>query len=433
MKRQTTLQRGGAQAVLACSLILATAGCDKLLTVETPGEILAETLDDPKYAPLMATSAVSSFECALGAYIVTAGALGSELIISGTGSSQYPMDQRTLTDKAPYGAYSQNSLCSAYSLYVPVSMARWSADDLRKKLDGVWKNENIPNRQETIGTLAAISGYSLVLLGESMCSAAIDLGPEMTPKQLFEEAVKRFDVALGAGSSTSITNLARVGKGRALLNLGDKQAAANAVRTVPAGFAYNNSHSNAVPDRRNPVYYNISVSRNPVVDGRYYYGLTFDGVADKRVPVTNPGNLKAADNLVPRWTQTKYPNESAPIPVARYAEAQLIIAEAEGGQTAVNVINALHAAAGLPPFNPAVHKPTGPFGADVIRNQIVEERKREFFLESHHLGDFRRYNLPQQPAAGTVYPWTGGGFYGDARCFPLPFNEKASNPNLTGK
>jgi hypothetical protein len=413
--------------LLILSLALSTAGCDKFLAVETPGDILASTLDNPKYAQLLATSAVSRFECGFGAYIMTAGSLGYELIISGTGSSQYPMDQRTLTDKAPYGS---SDSCNLNGLYVPISTARWMADDLRTKLDGVWKGENIANRPEMIGTLAAISGYSLTLMGESMCSAAIDLGPEMTPKQMFEEAVKRFDVALAAGASAAITNLARVGKGRTLLDLGDAQGAAAAVRAVPAGYVYNNTYSNAVPDRRNPVYYNITVQRNPVVDGRYYFGLTFDGVADPRVPVTNPGNLKAADNLVPRWTQTKYANESAPIPVARYAEAQLIIAEAEGGQSAVNIINALHTAARLPAFNPAVHRTAGPFGTDYIRNQVVEERKRELFLESHHLGDFRRYNLPHLPAAGTVYPWTGGGFYGNARCFPLPFNERASNPNI---
>src|SRR5688572_8757957 len=429
MKKHTKLERSRGKAALIFSLVLSTAGCDKFLTVETPGQIQAETLENPQYAQLLATSALSSFECAFGAYIMTAGALGHELIISGTGSSQYPMDQRTLTDKAPHGA-SANNPCTPYSLYVPVSTARWMADDLRKKLDGEWKSENIANRPEMIGTLAAISGYALTLLGESMCSAAIDLGPEMDSKQLFEEAVKRFDVALAAGASASITNLARVGKGRALLNLGNAQAAAAAVQAVPPGFVYSTTHSNAVPDRRNPVYYNITVSRNPVVDGRYYYGLTFAGVADPRVPVTNPGTLKAADNLVPRWTQTKYPNEAAPLPVARYAEAQLIIAEAAGGQTAVNIINALHTAAGLPPFDPAVHRTAGPFGTDYIRNQVVEERRREFFLESHHLGDQRRYKLPLRPAAGTEYPWSGGGFYGDAMCFPAPFSERTSNPNF---
>jgi hypothetical protein len=413
------------KAFLVFSLLLPAAGCDSLLTVDTPGDILATTLDDPKYVPLLALSAVSQFECAFGAYIMTAGALGDELIISGTGSSQYPMDQRTLTDRAPYGT---GSGCGAYSLYVPVSSARWQADDLLTKLQGEWASENIPNRQETIGTLAAISGYSLTLLGESMCSAAIDLGPEMFPPELFEEAVKRFQDALGAGASAQTTNLARVGLGRALLNLGNAQAAASAVGDVPEGFVWSTTHSNAVASRRNPVFYNITTSRNPVVDGRYWFGLTFDGVQDRRVPVTDPGNLKASDNLVPRWTQTKYPAVGSSLPVARWAEAQLIIAEAEGGQTAVDIINDLHARAGLPPYDPVVHTTPGP--SDEITNHIIQERQRELFLESHHLGDLRRYNLPLRPAPDEVYPWTGGGFYGDVRCFPVPFSERASNPNF---
>lgn len=431
MKMRAKLKTTRGNAFVAFSLLLSTVGCENFLTVDAPGEIIASTLEEPRYASLLALSTVSKFECAFGAYIMTAGALGDELIISGTGSSQYPMDQRTLTDRAPYGT---GSGCGPYSLYVPVSTARWMADDLIKKIQGEWAAENILNRQETIGTLSAVSGYSLTLLGEGMCSAAIDLGPEMTPKLLFEEAVKRFDAALAAGPSASIMNLARVGKGRALLNLGDRTAAANAVRAVPAGFVYSTTHSNAVPRRRNPVYYDISVSRNPVVDGRFYSGLTFAGVADPRVRVTNPGNLRASDNLVPRWEQLKYLAVTSPLPVARYTEAQLIIAEAEGGQTAVNIINALHTAAGLPAFNPAVHgTTTGPFGADVIRNQIVEERRRELFLESHHLGDLRRYNLPLRPASGQVYPWTGGGFYGNARCFPAPFSETSANPNFAKK
>jgi hypothetical protein len=427
MKTQAKLKHGRVKGLVAFSLLLSTAGCDTLLTVDTPSDIVASTLENPKYATLLALSAVSKFECAFGAYIITAGALGDELIISGTGSSQYPMDQRTLTDRAPYGT---GENCGAYSLYVPVSSARWMADELNKKIQGEWASENIPNKAETIGTLNAISGYSLTLLGEGMCSAAIDLGPEMLPPALFQEAVKRFDAALAAAPSASIMNLARVGKGRALLNLGDKTAAANAVRAVPAGFVYATTHSNAVADRRNPVFYAISTSRNPVVDGRFYFGLTFAGVADPRVNVTNPGTLKASDNLVPRWEQRKYPAVNSPLPVARYAEAQLIIAEAEGGQTAVNIINALHTAAGIPAFNPTVHQTAGPFGTDYIRNQVVEERRRELFLESHHLGDLRRYNLPLRPAAGQVYPWTGGGFYGTAKCFPAPFSETSANPNF---
>ena len=60
-------------------------------------------------------------------------------------------------------------------------------------------------------------------------------------------------------------------------------------------------------------------------------------------------------------------------------------------------------------------------------NAIITERRRSLFLESQHLGDFIRYNLPLDPPAGaTCY---GGGQYGSARCMPLPDVEIASNPN----
>jgi starch-binding outer membrane protein, SusD/RagB family len=109
------------------------------------------------------------------------------------------------------------------------------------------------------------------------------------------------------------------------------------------------------------------------------------------------------------------------VPVATWREAHLIIAEAEGGQEAVTRINILRAHHGLPAFvssDPAA-----------IRAQVIEERQRELFLEGHHLGDLRRFNLPQIPAAGTNY--RQGGLYGDVRCFPVPAVEKASNPNFS--
>src|SRR5688572_25122986 len=142
--------KGAGKLALVLGLILPTAGCDKLLTVDTPGEILAETLEDPQYAQLLATSALSRFECAFGAYIVTAGALGDELIIAGLSSGLYPQDQRTLNDKAPYGT---TNSCGTYSLWVPLSMARWAADDLRRRLEGEWKSANITNRPEIVGSM----------------------------------------------------------------------------------------------------------------------------------------------------------------------------------------------------------------------------------------------------------------------------------------
>ena len=56
---------GGAFIAVALSV----AGCDSLLDVELPGNISAETLNDPRFAALLATSAQGDFECAFNSYV----------------------------------------------------------------------------------------------------------------------------------------------------------------------------------------------------------------------------------------------------------------------------------------------------------------------------------------------------------------------------
>jgi hypothetical protein len=131
---------------------------------------------------------------------------------------------------------------------------------------------------------------------------------------------------------------------------------------------------------------------------------------------------KAADGITALWNQQLYTGRESPIPIARWEEAQLIVAEAAGGQTAVNIINNLRSRRGLP-ANYA-----GGTAAE-IRAQVIAERQRELFLDGHRLGDVARYNLPLFPAVGVVYP--KGGVYGDQRCFPLPAVEINANPNIT--
>ena len=80
-------------------------------------------------------------------------------------------------------------------------------------------------------------------------------------------------------------------------------------------------------------------------------------------------------------------------------------------------------APGLPTYSAA-----GQTAADVLV-QIVEDRRRELYLEGHRLGDLRRLKIPLTPATGTVFPG-GGGNYGAQACFPLPDVERANNPNI---
>ena len=158
-----------------------------------------------------------------------------------------------------------------------------------------------------------------------------------------------------------------------------------------------------------------------------FRGLTISGLPDPRVAVSNTGrNGTAVGSVV--WTPDKYPLVTTSMPIARYAEAQLIVAESRqaagdlpGAVAAINLVRATRA--GVPAYDA-----TGQTSAQVLAT-IIEDRRRELFLEGHRLGDLRRYAIPLAPAAGTAYPG-GGGVYGTQSCFPLPDVDRINNPNI---
>jgi hypothetical protein len=139
------------------------------------------------------------------------------------------------------------------------------------------------------------------------------------------------------------------------------------------------------------------------------------------------GNSGLADGLATIVIPTKYnaatlaAGQAIPMPIARYAEAQLILAEARGGADAVTIINALRASANLKPF-------TGATDAAAITTLIASERQRVLFLEGFRAYDIERLNLPLVPAVGAAY--LQGGVYGGTVCLPLPDVERFYNPNI---
>jgi starch-binding outer membrane protein, SusD/RagB family len=177
-------------------------------------------------------------------------------------------------------------------------------------------------------------------------------------------------------------------------------------------FAAVNQNSWATVD---PSFRNLTVDNTP------------NGTPDPRTLVTNSGKVGTSQST-PIWTVNKYSALGTAMPIARYAEAQLIIAESKaasdpaGAATAIN--NARNTHAGMPQYSAA-----GQTTAQIIA-QIVEERRRELFLEGHRLGDIHHFGLTIQPVAGTAYPASGK--YGDQSCFPLPDVERINNPSIAG-
>ena len=97
-------------------------------------------------------------------------------------------------------------------------------------------------------------------------------------------------------------------------------------------------------------------------------------------------DVKGQDGTTTIWATTKYPLISSTIPIAKYAEAQLIIAEVDLGQSAVGIINNLRSRAGLT----AASNVSGTTAAEILA-LVIDERRRELFLEGQRLYDIIRF------------------------------------------
>lgn len=433
MNMNGTHQTHRRAAVRICGLLAVTAavaGCevfDRLLQVEAPGFVDAGEVEVPENANLLVTGAIADFECALGAYIVNSGLLGNELHDASVTAARFSLDARTIEPSSPYGTNS----CAENppGIYSPLATAIWSSNNAIEHLE-TWTDGEVANRTALLGQAAAHSGYAHTLMGEGFCSSVIEpLGPEVTPTQIFTVAEARFDRSIAAAQAAgddNTLNLATLGRARVRLNLGNMAGASADARAVlerDPTFAHHATASTAEARRNNRIATEFNLGRSTVAP--MFRDLTVDGEPDPRVEVINT-ETTGHDGTTIMWLATKYgaarttANYSLPIPVATWREAHLIIAEAEGGQTAVDHINILRAHHDLPTYAGGTE--------GEIQEQVIEERSRELYLEGHHLNDLRRFDLPQVPAPGEDY--RQGGVYGDARCFPLPAVERAANPNV---
>jgi hypothetical protein len=422
-------------------LLLASLACTEITSLrqENPETLSAGTLYVPANATLLVSGAAGDFECAYNRYVVGSGLFTDELSVAIAQTSNFDYDARRVLTNATYGTNDCGSPTPSSAqqpgIYTPLSVARATADTAVAKLEG-WTDAEVPNRTKLIGQAAAYAGYDLTLLGEGMCSAAINLGPELQPPALFTEAVARFTRAIAAATAANdaaTLNLARVGRARALLDLGgaaNLAAAAADAGAVPATFVATTSPDATNERRQNIVFLSIAQNAWATVDSSYRDVLVPGGTTqDPRVAVVDlnlPGTAAGSQLFLP----AKDASTTTPVRVASYAEAQLIVAEnaartgdPSGAAAAIN--RARSGTAGLPTYTP----PPGATSADLIA-QIIEERRRELFVEGHRLGDLRRYGLPFTPAAGTPYPY--GGAYGAQTCFPLPDVERINNPRIAG-
>ncbi len=401
---------------------MATTGCRGLLDAELPSGVPGSLLDNPANAEVMVLGVQNDFECAYSNYVAGSGLFADELYASSDFHGYNQIDGRTLS--AGYGNTTDCVDEGGFSLYRPIYTARFTADDAARRLKG-FTDAEVPQRLSLLATALAYGGYAVTLLGEGYCRAVISgLGPALDPPEVLRGAEARFTEAIAyaaAAGDLRILNLARVGRARVRLTLGDLRGAGSDAREVPPDFRVDATYALTNLLRENQLSVAMFRGADVSVEPGFWY-LEEGGIPDPRVALTHRGRA-GPDGRTPMVTADRYERADSPIRLASGAEAQLILAEVEGGEEAVQRINRLRAVHGLPPW-----VPQDPGNAGAVREQVLEERRRELFLQGHRLGDLRRTGQPFRHGRNHKGTLT----YGPQTCLPLPLRESANNPGAGG-
>ena len=294
-----------------------------------------------------------------------------------------------------------------------------------------------------------LAGFTYVMFAENFCSGVpfsrtalpgdVTFGPALTTAQMLDSAVVRFNAAAALpGAGAAQQNLARVGRGRALLARGDYAGAAAAVAAVPTSFVYDVAYSENSAGQNNGVWYNInSERRSSVASGEGTNGIRFfqrgatNNTIDPRAPADSVG--VGIGTSITQYRQRKYATRGADVTLASGIEARLIQAEAalnKGASAAyLTTLNELRAAAGMAAL-------TDPGNAQARVRQFFTERAFWLWLTAHRLGDMRRmvrdYGIPANqvfPVGQTIF----GSPYGTDVNFPIPITEQNNPEAPTGQ
>src|SRR5213079_3327014 len=192
-------------------------------------------------------------------------------------------------------------------------------------------------------------------------------GGEISRDSVFKLAVVAFSDAI-AGGNADIVNMARVGRARAYLDLGQPALARADAQLVPAAYLKVVSASGINSRRNNRVWQeNSATSDNTSLDAVYR------AMADPRVPFAD--KVKNSVTGIHLYRQLKDTSAGTSIRLASGDEARLINAEAYirmGTFGADSIINSFRERGG----QGAITSPDSATASD----SLFDQRRRELFL-----------------------------------------------------
>lgn len=424
--------------LVALALPLGACDLDELLEADDPFTVTPGVARDTANLETLYAGARSQFALALtgqqnreGGVIMQAGLMSDELYSSDSFGTRQAVDRRAINYE----------LSNASSDHAFQFLQRARAEALNAvDLYAASPRAGNPRHAE----LYSIAGFSVVMLAENFCTGlplsritetGTVFGDPMSATELYELAITYFDAAIGlANAGADQTNLARVGKARALLDLQRFTEAAQTASQVPSGFVFNVEHSAGSFETPNAIFNMNNEERRisaSLREGTQNMGLPFGTVApnDPRISIASQP-VQSNSGEVDTWLQLKYPSQGAPVVLASGIEADLIEAEAALNMGAsasyLNILNTLRGGVGLGNL-------ADPGNATGRVDQFFAERAYWLWLTGHRLSDMRRLIRQYGRQQAAVFP-TGtteyGLPFGTDVTLPIPF-EEINNPNYS--
>jgi hypothetical protein len=427
-------------------LVLPAVGCNDILEVSDPDIVTPDNLQDELGLQTLRNGALSNFNEAWsaggwnnGGVVMISGLMSDEWMHSGTFPTRRELDRREIQIKG-------NTTLDNFFFQMQRARA-----DLERAAIQIEHTVPDASTDARIPEMRTYAGFMYIAFGENYCSGvpfsetidSIHYGEPLTTSEILERAVGHFDAALShPAADVDIANLARVGKGRALLSLGRYAEAGTAVAAVPDDWIVHNWHSNVAPPRTisGTYHLNYEAGRWSVADAEGGNGLAFRSASDPRVPWSDEG--VGFDSETPLYWFLSASSRADRFPLASGVEARLIEAEAAlasgGGWLAIlndlrqgydayaDLLYPDHVSHGT---LPALTDP----GSTAAREDLLfSERAFWLFNTAHRLGDLRRLVRQYGRATESVFP-TGayfkGGSYGTDVNIPVPQPEE-NNPNF---
>ena len=313
-------RRAAARACSVLALTLMMSGCDldSLLEVTDPDIVPGDLAADPELVGPLGNGALFEFARAYSGTAASndqpgvvgfSGLLADEVWYASTFPTSREIDSRAVnTDNTELDDF-----------FHRIQRARNAAEVVAGQY-AAGEEANTPPHAFMLN----LAGFGYIFLSENFCSGVpygtldingrLTYGPGHTSAEVFQQAVARFDEALSVAATASSdeqTNLARIGKARALLDLGQFSEAAAVAAQVPDGFVHVVDYSPNSSGQQNGVWNWITSNRRGSVaslEGTENRGLEYftrgtgDGntiqTSDPRVPVRGPSEGIGTTNPV---------------------------------------------------------------------------------------------------------------------------------------